>query len=475
MIADTEYITKAEKFRWKFELFAIGIMQTLPLWSKHQRRHPLCLRSIERVLTIPALFQFLLFTCCVFMQKTLLDRPTAHICASSRFPSRPSGHRVDSTLSSALRATGRQQEVGGTRWRWGARVHNSLWLNNLRLRGSMGFLVAGFLACSVWMLCPRSAKAAVATAVGSAGKGGKVGVLDFLERYRNLIIDVHYEFERTYGGDVGSRILGEVKPFAKFLDDVFIEFAERFGAVLDRLHSKQLRKQASVMFVAASQTSGVAPVAAAGLIGQPLGRTMVLTILSHTYYAVSKFQFFLFALAIKNFKGVTAKQQRENSSVKPIPKPTRRAPPSLFPKHRRRPVRPAVKPAARSTPMSKDPALIAFRNQTNTMAPKWLIVVAAFCGPSIATVSAAVALDLKLGKVMPILKSFFLGSVLGSLLAGSLCFSGAGTELAARWAVLQAMFGLPFQALLNDNLLFSWLVILYMLSQMRGKSARMQK
>lgn len=337
----------------------------------------------------------------------------------------------------------------------------------------MRFLVAGLLACSVWMLCPRSAKAAVATAAGGAGKGGNVGALAFLERYRNLIVDVYYDFERTYGGDVGERVLGEVKPFAKFMDDVFIEFAEGFGAVLDQVDSRQLRAQAGVIFVAASQTSGVAPVAAAGLIGQPLGRTMVLTALSHTYYAVSKFQFFLFALAIKNFKGVTPRQQRENSSVKPTPKPTRGKSPTLFPKRTRRPIRrTAVKPAGTSTAMSRDPALLAFRGQASTMAPQWLTVIAALCGPAIATVSAAVALEFKIGKVLPMVKSFWLGSVLGSLLAGTLCFSGAGTELAARWSVLQAMFGLPFQALLNDGLLFSWIVVLYIMSEMSGKFVR---
>lgn len=264
------------------------------------------------------------------------------------------------------------------------------------------------------------------------------------------------------GGNVGTRV-------AELLDDTFIQTVEKVGKILDTNSDMHPLIQARAIFLTAWVSASVGSVAAAGVLGQPLGRTMVLTALSHTIFSVYKLVLALMATS-KHSRNPTPKERQQNQFAMPKAKvpsrrfsTTRRKFPRPFLKRNTQRRNAAVKPAAisagrlQTTKGVDDPT---GRNNTVTIAeahkvPKWLIVVAAIFGPAVATVSGVVAYHF--GGAVPIttMSALAQGSVLGTLLAGTLSWSGAGTDAVARWATLQYVGGLLFQLLLSDGVLMT--------------------
>lgn len=51
--------------------------------------------------------------------------------------------------------------------------------------------------------------------------------------------------------------------------------------------------------------------------------------------------------------------------------------------------------------------------------------------------------------------SLLRGSALGTLISASLCYGGAGTRLAARWAVIQGIFGVFIAVILSLEMILA--------------------
>ncbi|CAM9346289.1 unnamed protein product, partial [Sphacelaria rigidula] len=224
------------------------------------------------------------------------------------------------------------------------------------------------------------------------------------------------------------------------------------------------------IFLTAWVSASVGSVAAAGVLGEPLGCAMVLTASSHTIFSVYKLVLALMATS-RHTRNPTPKEQRQNQFAmpkakvpsRPFSKSKRKTPPQFLKRHTRR-RKDAVKPAAISagrlqnikelddaTGRMNDAITIAEAHSV----PKWLIVVAAIFGPAVATVCGVVAYHLGGAVLITTMSALAQGSVLGTLLAGTLSWSGAGTDAVARWAMLQYFGGILFRLLLSDGVLMT--------------------
>lgn len=284
----------------------------------------------------------------------------------------------------------------------------------------------------------------------------------------------------------GARAAGSID-IAANVDNAFYKFAESLGTVLvkPQVLSSPLA-QCFVMFNTAWVTTSVAPVAAAGVIGQPLGRAMIATACSHASFAAIKFTLAMLAIA----------KLPTMPSAPPIdPSRPRRLPPTGPPQLRGRRTRkssiggrsPRITfppKRARASPRgdARSSTATGGSNHSNhgrirvLRSPKsvprtWIVVITALGGPAMGAVASAVTHRRRTIAVRSALTSLYRGSVLGTLLAGSLCYSGAGTSFAARWAVSQGIFGALFAGLLSPSaLMFAFLCNYY--AMVAGKARR---
>ncbi|CAM9238532.1 unnamed protein product [Ectocarpus sp. 4 AP-2014] len=209
-----------------------------------------------------------------------------------------------------------------------------------------------------------------------------------------------------------------------------------------------------ILYGTAWMTTSLGPVAAAGVIGQPLSRALVATCAAHASFAAIKFS--LAILAMSNFPPVYAPPPRRRPNNKPTPPttPPENKPPTRGP--RRKLEFPSLSPRRRGPP-APVPALPGTRIQVRRSArsvPKlWLMALTAAGGPAMGAVGSAVAWKAGLVAMPAALSSLSRGSVFSALLAGTLCYGGAGTEVVARWAVFQGIMGAPFAALLSPSAL----------------------
>lgn len=297
-----------------------------------------------------------------------------------------------------------------------------------------GLLAVGFFA--VWLCSPSgAAAAAAATATAPAAKAGATAA-----RSVDLLVEV---------------------------DRAFWRMADSLGAIVNR-GSVGPMAQCVVMFHTAWVTTSVCPIACAGVLEQPLGRTMIATASSHAFFAALKFSMAAFALS--NFPPVYIKTARRSGrdpgnskpdSTKPAPKPAgaRKKPPMrrpalklpspLLPKRRV----PAAATAARGDRMPRPVTRIQVRRSAKSVPRLWLMAVTAVGGPGVGAVGSAVAWKAGAIAIPAALSSLSRGSVLAVLAAGFLCYGGAGTTLVARWAVCQGVFGAPFAAALSPSAL----------------------
>ena len=292
---------------------------------------------------------------------------------------------------------------------------------------------AGLVACAAWLCFPGTAAAAGAKAAAAAGSGVQAGAKT-----------TGYF---AAGGDV---------------DRAFYRFALTLGNILsEREVASSPFAQCLVMFNTAWVTTSTAPISAAGVIGQPLGRAMIATASSHTTFSVVKFSMAMLAMS----KLPTAPPAPDGSTRRRYSPPTgrsRRKPGALRKPSLGRPQVPSLPTRARArgglsaAAAGADSAkrvTIQVRRSAKSVPRVWLMVVTALGGPSVGAVVSSVTHRLGYIAMPAALSSLSRGSVLGALAAGSLCYGGAGTWLAARWAVFQGVFGALFAAVLSPSAL----------------------
>lgn len=296
---------------------------------------------------------------------------------------------------------------------------------------------AGLLACCAVCLCFPGTAAAVA--VAAAGKGARAGA-----------------------GGVDSSAVGSA---LASVDNAFYSFAEGLGSLLDKQRVTSPLAQFLLLFNTAWGTTSTAPIAAAGVIGQPLGRAMVATASAHASFAALKFLMAMWAttqLPIVSVSRGSTRSRSDRSSRSRRPTPTVRKPMA----GRRQLKFPAKSRRVRSDPLASvdiaKRATIRVRRSAKNVPRVWLMVVTAVGGPAMGAVLAAIAHRLGYIVMPAVMSSLVRGSVLGTFAAGSLCYGGAGTELAARWAVFQGVFGALFASLLSPSaLMFVFFVRYY--------------
>lgn len=266
------------------------------------------------------------------------------------------------------------------------------------------------------------------------------------------------------------------------IDTAFYMFVESLAKVIDK-ESLLPWDQAAVMFSAAWVTTSVAPIAAAGLLGQPLGRAMVATATCHATYAAYKF--FLAVVAVLGFQ-VPDSQTLPKYDGAPSQTPATTGPgfekgpgpdkpPARFfePVERRRtragmrarrsPVKrvQASRGGTRSDTKPRSQVMYTRRVSPVTIPRLWLMLVTAMGGPAIGAVSAVAAYSKGHTVLMAAFSSLVRGSLLGTLAAGTLCFGAAGTELVVKWAVFQGIVGALFAAVLSPSMLAFLAIFMY--------------
>lgn len=263
------------------------------------------------------------------------------------------------------------------------------------------------------------------------------------------------------GGKAGARATEYAGAVAK-IDKAFFSFAENLGTILDeRELASSPFAQCLVMFNTAWVTTSMAPIAAAGVMGQPLGRAMVATASSHASFAAIKFTMAIFAMTklpiVPSATNATIRRRYGPSAGLDKPKrisrkPTIGRPQMLFPRRRAHAHRGASAVAAGGGDNDKR-VTIQVRRAAKTVPRVWLMVVTAVGGPAVGAVVSAVTHRLGHIAVPAALSSVSRGCVLGALAAGLLCYGGAGTWLVARWAVFQGVFGALFAAFVSPSAL----------------------
>ncbi|CAM9381590.1 unnamed protein product [Ectocarpus fasciculatus] len=209
-----------------------------------------------------------------------------------------------------------------------------------------------------------------------------------------------------------------------------------------------------ILYGTAWMTTSLGPVAAAGVIGQPLSRALVATCAAHASFAAIKFS--LAILAMSNFPPMYAPPPRRRANNnKPTPPTTPRNRPWTKPPRRKLEL-PSLSSKRRGppAPVSAVPGTrIQVRRSARSVPKLWLMALTAAGGPAMGAVGSAVAWKAGLVAMPAALSSLSRGSVISALLAGTLCYGGAGTEVVARWAVFQGIIGAPFAALLSPSAL----------------------
>ncbi|CAM9862915.1 unnamed protein product [Pylaiella littoralis] len=354
------------------------------------------------------------------------------------------GSKADASMGSeeSITALGATRPGGGAPARTRRKIRSSFVNWRQRRPASVrasAVTAAGLLAVTVWLSFPGNAAASVAATTGPAAKAAAKAT------------------ERV-------RVWAEV-------DEGFWTVADHLGSVINRKNLTPMA-QCMMMFHTAWMTKSVCPIACAGAMEQPLERAMIATATSHAAFAALKF--FLAVFAMSSFPPVYEQQSPRHSSrnsgsskpeSKPTPKPTasRNKPPMdrpalklpsrLRPKRRDSPA--AAAAAATGTRGGKgqqQPVVrIRLRRSAKSVPKLWLMAVTAIAGPAWGAVGSAVAWKAGIVAIPAALSSLSRGAVIAALVAGSLCYGGVGTEVVARWAVVQAVFGAPFAAVLTPS------------------------
>lgn len=294
--------------------------------------------------------------------------------------------------------------------------------------------LAGTFACAVWMCCPRPAAALAAAA---AKQGARSGASE--ANFAALMANV---------------------------DKAFYRFADSTSTVFNnpKVLSSPLT-QWLLMFNTAWATTSTAPIAAAGVIGIPLGRAMSATVSSHVTFGAIKFM--LAMVAMSKFpamprprRGPALRRHRRHSADPSIRNVNHRSryselenDSSILPQAlQKRLARSRVTPGSAAVSGNITKRLVVKRNP-KFVQRTWLILVTALGGPAAGAVAAAVAHRLGFMVVRAVLMSLLRGSVLGTLVSGSLCYGGAAVSFAVRWSVFQGVFGPLFANLLSPSAL----------------------
>lgn len=344
------------------------------------------------------------------------------------FPTRPHVSCRGSESTTALGAA--QHQHGHAQGRRNKRILESRSLFRRRRRRrrrpsnlAPACLYVGLFAVTAWLACPAATSAAAEAGAKAAGNP-------------NLVAHV---------------------------DKAFWVFAENLGRLVT-LEGTDPFHQCTVMFYTAWVTNCIGPVPAAGAIQQPLGRAMLATVSSHACYAACSFLAAAFSLStfpplsMTPARGVRRDSAGPVSGPKPTPKPmgarnnrqrsgrpSLKLPAPLLPSKRRGP------PA--STPTGPPVTRIQVRRSARTVPKVWLMAATALGGPAMGAVGAAVSWRAGLVAIPAALSSLSRGSAFSVLVAGTLCYGGAGTTLVARWAVFQGVVGGIFAALLTPSAL----------------------
>lgn len=251
------------------------------------------------------------------------------------------------------------------------------------------------------------------------------------------------------GAQVG-RLSGSSALNLNVVDKAFYSFTETLDTLLsDQKVTSSPIKEYLVMFNTAWVTTSTAPIAAAGVLGQPLGRAMLATVSSHAIFAISKFTMAYGAITA----GSNASWKSGTPSRRATP-PTPRASikrSRVFPPINRRKQPPRLPPAGavsgRDTAVRHN--MMYVRRSAKTVPRLWLTAITAFGGPGLGTVAALTSHRFGLISIPAVWSSLLRGSALETLISASLCYVGAGTRLAARWAVIQGIFGVFIAVILS--------------------------
>lgn len=268
----------------------------------------------------------------------------------------------------------------------------------------------------------------------------------------------------------GARAAETVNIWAE-VDKAFWTVADNLGSVVNRKNLSPMA-QCMVMFHTAWMTTSVCPIACAGAMEQPLGRAMIATATSHAAFAALKFSLAVFAMS--SFPPVYVQHSprrsgRDSTSAKPESKPTPKPtasrnksstgrpalklPSTLLPKRQGSPAAVAAATGARGGNGQQPVTRIQVRRSAKSVPKLWLMAVTAIAGPAWGAVGSAVAWKAGLVAIPAALSSLSRGAVIAVLVAGSLCYGGAGTGAVARWAVFQGVFGAPLAAILTPSAL----------------------
>lgn len=257
--------------------------------------------------------------------------------------------------------------------------------------------------------------------------------------------------------------------------ETYTDFAARLRYSLDQSESLPI-SQAVKLGQAAWTTISTAPIAAAGVVGQPLARAMIATLLAHACYVVVKFNMAQFALTRFRIPEelLPEKVQKERRRQAQMDAENRRKREEEVTKKEHHPtnfklplpkVRLLQKSPRKHTHQEKsaDPkrgtTTLKIVPTAGTVPPAWLMLVTALAGPAPGVCAAAVAY--KMGHILggASISSLLQGSVLGTFFAGSLCLGGVGTMFAAKWSSLQGRFATIIGAFLSFDVLFAVFMI----------------
>lgn len=259
------------------------------------------------------------------------------------------------------------------------------------------------------------------------------------------------------GAQVGG-LYGSSGLNVNVVDKAFYSFTETLNTLLSdqKVTSSPLREYL-VMFNTAWVTTSTAPIAAAGVLGQPLGRAMLATVSSHAIFAISKFTM--------AYGAITAGRNAAWRSGTPSKRPTPTAPTPrasirrsrVFPPINRRERPPRLPPAGvvSGADTTVRHRMIYVRRSSKTVPRLWLTAITAFGGPGVGTIASLATHRFGLVSIPAVWSSVLRGSALGTLISASLCYVGAGTQLAARWAVIQGIFGVFIAVILSLEMILA--------------------
>ncbi|CAN0266391.1 unnamed protein product [Scytosiphon promiscuus] len=236
------------------------------------------------------------------------------------------------------------------------------------------------------------------------------------------------------------------------VDEAFWFSAESLGRLMSREIAADPIRHCTQMFYTAWITKCIGPVPAAGALQQPLGRAMLATASSHACYAACSFLAAAFALSTFTPLSMTPTRGFGRDAGSPEAGPHSAPKPVGARNNRQRSGRPSLKlpsplaPSKRRGPPGTAPTgppvtRIQVRRSARSVPKVWLMAATVVGGPAMGALGAAVSWKAGLVAIPAALSSLSRGAAFSVLLAGTLCYGGAGTAFVARWAVFQGILG----------------------------------